>query len=94
MILNANMAHLVNDPERMFNEMERVLRSNGFLFMIDLRRSSLGILESEIFTALSGQEARELIHRSRLRQGHFSAGLISWRYESIPHPSPRGPGPS
>lgn len=83
-LVNLNMVHLVEDPRRMFGEMERVLRSDGFLFLADLRRSFLGVLEKEIRSALSSTEARELIRNSILRAGAFSAGLVWWRYESVP----------
>ena len=82
-LLNLNMAHLVHDPIRMFSEMERVLRPNGFLFVADLRRSVMGIIEREIRSALSCPEARELIRASPLRAGTFSCGLIWWRYERM-----------
>ena len=37
-----NMVHLVDDPIRMLNEIERVLKQGGLLFIADLRRSWLG----------------------------------------------------
>ncbi len=83
-VLNANVAHLVEDPVRMLNEIERVLAPGGFLFIIDLRRSFLGVLEREIRSALSAGEARQLLARSQLREGRFSAGLLWWRFQSVP----------
>ena len=83
-VLNANMAHLGEDPDRMLNEIERVLVPGGFLFMIDLRRSFLGVLEREIRSAFSAGEARELLARSQLREGSFSTSLLWWRFESAP----------
>jgi ubiquinone/menaquinone biosynthesis C-methylase UbiE len=82
-LLNVNVVHLVEDPDRMFAEMERVLKPGGALFLADLRRSFLGLFEREIRSALSSREALDLIRRSALREGAFSSGLIWWRYESL-----------
>jgi ubiquinone/menaquinone biosynthesis C-methylase UbiE len=79
-----NMVHLVQDPERMLAEVERVLAPDGFLFIADLRRSFLGILEREIRSALSVREARDLLDNSALRNGTFSSGFLWWRFESLP----------
>ncbi|MEA3441734.1 MAG: class I SAM-dependent methyltransferase [Chloroflexota bacterium] len=81
-VLNINMAHLVNEPLQMLNEIERVLSPGGFLFIADLRRSWLGIFEQEIKSAFSNREAEDLIDRSKLRQGVFSSSMIWWRYEA------------
>ena len=83
-VLNANMVHLVQDPIRMLNEIERVLAPGGTLFIADLRRSWLGWIEREIRSALTVAEARELIGRSKLRPGVFSQDLLWWRYETEP----------
>ena len=83
-LINLNMVHLVEDPTGMLGEMERVLAPDGVLFVADLKRSLLGILEREIRSALSAAEAKELIRDSTLRSGAFSSGLIWWRYESMP----------
>ncbi len=82
-LLNVNVVHLVGDPEGMFAEMERVLKPRGALFLADLRRSVLGFFEREIRSALSSREALDLLHRSSLREGAFTSGLIWWRYESL-----------
>ncbi len=84
-LLNLNMVHLVEDPERMLAEMERVLRPGGFLFLADLKRSFLGVLEREIRSALSAGEARDLLQVSALREGQFTTDLLWWRYEVVPN---------
>ncbi len=80
-VINLNMVHLVEDPIRMLNEMERILKPDGFLFIADLRRSWLGIIEKEIKSSLTLSEARELFKQSRLRQGVFSSSFLWWRFE-------------
>jgi ubiquinone/menaquinone biosynthesis C-methylase UbiE len=81
-VLNINMAHLVDDPVKMLDEMERVLVSDGSLFVADLRRSWLGLIEKEIRSALTLEEAKDLFSQSRLRAGSFSSNLLWWRFET------------
>lgn len=81
-VINLNMVHLVEEPIRMLNEIERVLVPGGFLFIADLRRSLLGLIEQEIRSGLTIAEARDLFRKSQLRQGIFSWGLIWWRFET------------
>lgn len=81
-VLNLNMVHIVEDPVRMLNEIERVLKPNGHLFVADLRRSWLGVIEKEIKSALTVRETEALLNQSRLRKGTFSSSLIWWRFEN------------
>jgi hypothetical protein len=62
--------------------MERVLIPDGFLFIADLRRSWLGLIEKEIKSALTLEEARDVISQSELREGTFSSDLLWWRFET------------
>jgi len=81
-VLNINMVHLVEDPVQMLNEIERVLVPDGFLFIADLKRSWLGLIEKEIRSALTLEEGRELLSRSKVREGVFSSSVIWWRFET------------
>jgi ubiquinone/menaquinone biosynthesis C-methylase UbiE len=81
-IVNANMVHVVAEPVHMLNEIERVLTPTGHLFIVDLRRSWLGLVEKEMRSALTLPEARALFSRSQLRDGVFSSSLIGWRFEA------------
>jgi Methylase involved in ubiquinone/menaquinone biosynthesis len=81
-IINANMVHLVPEPVRMLDEIERVLAPTGHLFIVDLRRSWLGLVEQEMRSALTLPEARALLGQSRVRDGVFSSSLIWWRFET------------
>ena len=81
-VINTNMVHIVKHPLRMLDEIERVLAPGGHLFIIDLRRSLLGLFEAEIKSALSMSEAKDLLGRSSLRQGTFHWSLLWWRYET------------
>jgi len=81
-VLNINMVHLVEDPVQMLNEIERVLVPDGFLFIADLKRSWLGLIEKELRSALTLEEGRELLSRSKVREGVFSSSVIWWRFET------------
>jgi ubiquinone/menaquinone biosynthesis C-methylase UbiE len=81
-VLNINMVHIVENPVQMLNEIERVLLPEGFLFIADLRRSWLGFIEKEIKSALTFDEAKGLISRSKLRKGSFSSSVLWWRFET------------
>jgi ubiquinone/menaquinone biosynthesis C-methylase UbiE len=81
-VLNLNMVHLVKDPIKMLNEIERVLGPNGLLFVADIRRSWTGLFEREIKSALTLDEARDLFGQSELREGVFSSSLLWWRFEA------------
>jgi len=81
-VLNINMVHLVEDPLQMLNEMERVLAPDGLIFIADLRRSWLGLMEKEIKSSLTIHEAKDLLGRSQLREGVFSSSLLWWRFEA------------
>ena len=81
-VISANMVHLVAEPVRMLDEIERVLSPSGHLFIVDLRRSWLGFVEKEMRSALTLPEARALVRQSQLRDGVFSSSLIWWRFEA------------
>jgi len=81
-MINANMVHLVAEPVRMLDEIERVLTPTGHLFIIDLRRSWLGLLEKEVRSALTLPEAQALLEQAQVRNGEFSSSLLWWRFEA------------
>jgi ubiquinone/menaquinone biosynthesis C-methylase UbiE len=81
-VINVQMLHIVGDPVAMLDELERVLAPGGFLFLADIRRSWLGLLDKVFRTGLTVDEAAALIRRSRLREGAFSSDLLWWRYQS------------
>jgi ubiquinone/menaquinone biosynthesis C-methylase UbiE len=81
-IVKLQMLHIVQDPVAMLDEMERVLEPDGALFMADIRRSWVGLLDKVHKSALTVEEARALVLRSNLREGAFSSDLLWWRYEA------------
>jgi ubiquinone/menaquinone biosynthesis C-methylase UbiE len=81
-VVNVQMLHIVEHPVAMLDEMERVLAPDGFLFMADIRRSWVGLLDKVFRSGLTLAEAQALVHRSGLREGTFSSDLLWWRYEA------------
>ena len=81
-VLNINMVHLVSDPVRMLDEIERVLKTEGHLFVADIRRSWIGYLEKEFISALNTTEAQKIIDNSDIREGVMTADFLWWRYET------------
>lgn len=81
-VLNLNMVHIVKHPIQMLNEIERILLPEGSLFIVDLKRSWLGLFEKEMKSSLTLQEAKTLLAQSKLRAGDFSSSLIWWRFEA------------
>jgi ubiquinone/menaquinone biosynthesis C-methylase UbiE len=81
-VINTNMVHLVDDAVQMLNEIERILTPDGCLFIADVRRSWIGLLDKTFTSALTLDEARELVDRSNVREGSFSSSLLWWRFEA------------
>jgi ubiquinone/menaquinone biosynthesis C-methylase UbiE len=80
-ILNINMVHVVENPLQMLDELERILADDGHLFIVDIRRSWIGLLEREFLSALSVTEAKQLFYGSKIRKGAMTSSLLWWRYE-------------
>jgi ubiquinone/menaquinone biosynthesis C-methylase UbiE len=83
LVININMLHLVAEPVIMLNEIDRVLKPDGFFFITDLRKSILGFLEKEIKSVFAVEEAKKIIEKSNLSKGHFSSSVIWWKYQNI-----------
>jgi 2-polyprenyl-3-methyl-5-hydroxy-6-metoxy-1,4-benzoquinol methylase len=81
-VVNLQMLHFVQDPVAMLDEMERMLAPDGVLFMADIRRSWVGLLDKVFKSALTVEEACALVLRSDLREGAFSSVLLWWGCEA------------
>jgi ubiquinone/menaquinone biosynthesis C-methylase UbiE len=81
-VINTNMVHLVDGPVQMLNEIERILVPDGCLFIADIRRSWIGLLDKTFKSALTLDEARELVDQSNVREGSLSSSLLWWRLEA------------
>ena len=83
LVININMLHLVAEPVIMLNEIERVLKPDGFFFITDLRKSILGFLEKEIKSVFTVEGTKKIIAKSNLLRGQFSSSLIWWKLQNI-----------
>lgn len=81
-VFNVNMVHWVGAPISMLNEIERILKPDGHLFIKDLRKSWLGIFEKEINNAFTSEQAKRFIEHSEVRKGVFSSSLLWWNFEA------------
>jgi ubiquinone/menaquinone biosynthesis C-methylase UbiE len=81
-LVSLQMLHIVQAPVAMLNEMERLLTPGGPLFMVDIRRSWVGLLDRTFRSGLTVAEATGLVQCSKLRQGSFSSALLWWRFEA------------
>ena len=81
-ILNINMVHWVNEPIKMLDEIERVTKPGGIIFIKDLKKSFMSIVEKEIKNAYSISEIRKIFAQSNIRDGKFIQSLIWWDYFS------------
>jgi ubiquinone/menaquinone biosynthesis C-methylase UbiE len=79
-VFNISMVHFIDEPLVMLNEINRVLKPNGRVFIKDLRYSILRYLEDEIKNSFSIKEAKELVRRSDLSPGIFTHSLLWWNY--------------
>ena len=66
LVVSSNTLHLVNNPVKVFDEIDRVLKPEGRFLLSDLRRSWLGILTEHIRAAYSPREIEDLLSQSRL----------------------------
>ena len=83
LVININMLHLVEEPVIMLNEIERVLKPDGFFFITDLRKNILGFLEKEIKSVFTVEKTKRIIAKSNLLKGKFSSSLIWWKLQNI-----------
>ena len=81
-IVNTFMLHIVEDPVKMLNEIERVAKSEAGILITDLRRNWLGLLDKKLKTAYTLEEGMEVVAKSGIRPGKFSKGPFWWDYMS------------
>lgn len=65
---------------------------DGSLFIVDLKRSWLGLFEKEMKSALTPQEAKTLFAQSQLRAGRFFLTVYGRTTRERAHPGPVLPG--
>ena len=76
LVISGNTLHLLENPVRMFNEIQRVLKLGGRFLVSDFRRSWLGILTEHVRSAYSPEEVRNLLRRSELQDWKVKDSLF------------------
>ncbi len=80
LVINTYMLHVVEDPVRMLNEMERVAKPDGKIMITDLNRNFLALFMKKFRTAFTKAEAIKIIEKSDMRPGTVSTGLFWYDY--------------
>jgi len=68
LIVSSNTLHLIENPLKMFNEMERVLKSEGKFFISDFKRNFLGLISGHIKSAYNSKEIEKILNQSQLKK--------------------------
>lgn len=66
LVISSNTLHLIENPVKMFDEIQRVLKPEGRFLISDFRRSWLGLFSEHIRASYSSKEVRDLLSRSKL----------------------------
>lgn len=68
LVISSNTLHLIENPVKMVNEIQRVLKSEGKFFISDFKRSWLAIFSQHFRASYTPDEIRELLRQSALRK--------------------------
>lgn len=79
-VINTFLLHIVENPVKMLDEIERVTRPGGRIMIRDLRRGFLAHLVTKFKTGYTREEAEQVLDRSGIRKGRFSNGPFWWDY--------------
>jgi ubiquinone/menaquinone biosynthesis C-methylase UbiE len=81
-VVSINMLHIVENPVKQLDEIERVLKPDGLYLIADIKRSWLvSLFEKVSKSAFTAKEAGKLIAQSSLRKGKLTSGFIWWGYK-------------
>ena len=82
-VVSTNMLHIVENPVAQLNEIERVLKTDGLMFIADIKRSWLiSLFEKVSKSAFTMNEASEIFAKSNIRKGKMGDGFIWWEYKA------------
>jgi ubiquinone/menaquinone biosynthesis C-methylase UbiE len=80
LVINTFLLHIVEQPGKMLDEIERVARRGGRIMIRDLRRGFLAHLVGKFKTGYTHAEAAGVIGSSGIREGTLSNGPFWWDY--------------
>jgi len=82
-VVSTNMLHIVENPVKQLDEIERVLKPDGLCFIADIKRSwFIGLFEKVSKSAFTQKEAGEIIAQSKIRRGKLANGFIWWEFRA------------
>jgi ubiquinone/menaquinone biosynthesis C-methylase UbiE len=67
LVISSNTLHLIENPVDMFNEIHRVLNTDGKFFISDFKRSWLSIFSQHFRASYTPGEIRHLLQQSELQ---------------------------
>ena len=76
LVISSSTLHLLNNPLRMFDEIQRVLKPEGRFFINDYRRSWLGAFSPHIRACYSPEEIKDILTKSKLHNWMVKGGLF------------------
>ena len=79
-VINSFLLHIVKDPIKMLDEIERVTKPEGIILITDLRRGFLAYLIKKFRTSYTLEEASDVLKKSKIRNGELSSGPFWWDY--------------
>ncbi len=68
LIVSSNTLHLIKNPLKMFDEMERVLKDEGKFFISDFKRNFFGLISGHIKSAYKPREIEKILNKSQLKR--------------------------
>ncbi|MBU7026649.1 MAG: class I SAM-dependent methyltransferase [Theionarchaea archaeon] len=68
LVISSNTLHLIENPVKMFNEIQRMLKFDGKFFISDFKRSWLAIFSKHFRASYTPDEIRELLRQSELKR--------------------------
>ncbi len=82
-VVSTNMLHIVENPVKQLDEIERVLKPDGIMFIADIKRSwFVSLFEKVSKTAFTMTEAGEIFAKSNIREGKLGNGFVWWEYKA------------
>jgi len=66
LVVSSNTLHLIDNPKKMFNEIDRVLKNKGKFFISDFKRNIFGLFSSHIRASYTPKEIKEILKESNL----------------------------
>ena len=80
LVINSYLLHIVENPVKMLNEIERITKPGGIIMITDLRKCWLKYFMKKFNVSYTIQEAEKIIAESNIRQSKVTKGFFWWDY--------------